>query len=95
MGTATLVEILAAKGQTAEARAILDAALARSATAWVSPANLARMQFALGERDEAFAQLGRALDLRDALAVVIAQDPLFDPFRADPRFEAYARRVVY
>ena len=74
---------------------MLDAALARSATAWVSPTNLARMHFALGETDAAFSQLDRAVETRDALAVVLACDPLFDPFRSDSRFEAYARKVVY
>ena len=94
-GTASLVEILAALGKPDEARAVLDAALTLSKTAWVSPTNLARMHFALGEGDAAFAQLDRAVETKDALCAVIGQDPLFDPFKADSRFEAYARRVVY
>ena len=95
MGTASLVEILAALGKTADARGILDGALDRSASAWVSPANLARMHMALGQADAAFAQLDRAVESRDGLAVVFAQDPLFDPFRKDLRFAAYERKVTY
>jgi serine/threonine protein kinase len=94
-GTASLVEILAALGRRGEAQAILDAALARSAAAFVSPANLARMCFALGEKDQAFVQLDRAAETRDSLFVVLGKDPLFDSFRSDARFEAYVRKVVY
>lgn len=94
-GTASLVEILAALGKHAEARTILDAALARSATAFVSPTNVARMHFALGEKDQAFAQLERAAEARDALFVTLGKDPLFDAFRTDARFDGFVRRVVY
>jgi serine/threonine-protein kinase len=94
-GTASLVEILAKLGRTAESRAILDAALTRSKTSFVSPTNLARMHFALGEKDEAFAQLDRAVEARDALFVTLGKDAMFDAFRADSRFEKYVRKVVY
>jgi serine/threonine protein kinase len=94
-GTASLVEILAKLGKPQEARAILDAALARTETAWVSPANLARMHFALGEKDLAFAQMERAVTERDALVAGFKDDPMYDPMRADSRFEAFAKRVQY
>ncbi len=93
LGTATLVEILAATGRVAEARAILDAALARSQTAWVSPVNLARMQLAVGDRDAAFAQLERAIEQRDSFVVVLRRHPIFDPFRDDPRADAVLRKA--
>jgi predicted Zn-dependent protease len=89
------VEVLAALGKTGEARVILDAALERSATAFVSPTNLARMHFALGETDKAFAELDRAVETRDALFVTLGKDPMFDAFRSEPRFEGYVRKVVY
>ena len=94
-GTASLVEILAALGKPGEARKILDAALERSKTAFVSPTNLARMHHALGEGDQAFAQLERAAEARDALFVTLGKDPMFDGFRADSRFDGYVRRVQY
>ncbi len=94
-GTASLVEILAKLGKTQEARAVLDAALAHAQTAWVSPANLARMHFALGDKDLAFAQMERAVTERDALVAGFKDDPMYDPMRADPRFESYAKKVQY
>ena len=94
-GTASLVEILSSLGREKEARAILDAALARSETAWVSPANLARMHFALGEMDQAFALLDRAVTEREALVAGFKDDPMYDPMRKDPRFEAFAKKVQY
>jgi serine/threonine-protein kinase len=94
-GTASLVEVLAALGRPDEARAILDASLARSAKTFVSPTNLARMHFALGEKDLAFAQLDRAVEARDALFVTLGKDPIFDAWRAEPRFDSYVRRVSY
>jgi serine/threonine-protein kinase len=94
-GTASLVEILAALGKQDEARKIRDAALATSKTRFVSPTNLARMHHALGQRDEAFAQLDRAGEARDALFVTLGLDPMFDAFRTDKRFESYVRRIQY
>jgi hypothetical protein len=53
------------------------------------------MHHALGESDQAFAQLERAAEARDALFVTLGKDPMFDGFRADRRFDAYVRRVQY
>ena len=89
------MEVLAALGRTDEARVILDGSLARSKKAFVSPTNLARMYFALGEKDAAFAQLDRSIEARDPLFVTLGKDPLFDSWRSEPRFDAYVRRVTY
>jgi serine/threonine protein kinase len=94
-GTASLVEVLATLGRTDEASAILAASLARSEKSFVSPTNLGRMHFALGEKDAAFAQLDRAVDARDPLFVTLGKDPLFDAWRGEARFESYVRRVTY
>ena len=51
------------------------------------------MQLALGDGDAAFAQLDRAVEARAPLVVSLARDPLFDPFRADPRYHALLRRM--
>jgi hypothetical protein len=53
------------------------------------------MHFALGEKDRAFALLDRAVAERDALVAGFAKDPMYDPMRSDPRFEAFARHVAY
>jgi len=46
----------------------------------------------LGEMDEAFAELERALAARDPVMFWIPITALFDPLRADPRFPALMRR---
>ena len=47
----------------------------------------------LGELDEAFAWMNRAIDERDPMMTPIRSYPFFDPIRADPRFEALLRKM--
>lgn len=47
---------------------------------------LALMHTGLGNRDEAIAWLGRALDQHAWGAVLLAVEPDLDPLRSDPRF---------
>jgi hypothetical protein len=42
----------------------------------------------LGENEQAFAWLGKAVQERNRLAWEFKVNPLFDPLRSDPRFEA-------
>jgi TolB-like protein/Tfp pilus assembly protein PilF len=65
-------------------RAIDD--LAASGRQYVSPYALALMHTGLGNRDEAIAWLGRALDQHAWGAVLLAVEPDLDPLRSDPRF---------
>jgi hypothetical protein len=41
---------------------------------------------ALGDKDEAFAWLGKACDAREAGVIWIKVDPMMDNLRSDPRF---------
>ena len=47
----------------------------------------------LGDKDQAFACLDKAYELRDSGIVFIKVDPLFDPLRDDPRFKNLLRRI--
>ncbi len=47
----------------------------------------------LGELDEAFAWLNRAIDDRDPMMTPIRSYSFFDPIRADPRFMALLRKM--
>jgi serine/threonine-protein kinase len=54
----------------------------------------ALLYLSLGNRDEAIRQLEQAIDHHDDLIMLIKVDPLLDPLRGDPRFEALVQRVV-
>jgi len=47
----------------------------------------------LGEKDEAFSWLDRALAVRDAHLGLVGAEPAFDPLRSDARFAALLRRL--
>lgn len=50
---------------------------------------------ALGEPDSAFAALDEAVRMRDPLVADLLVDPLLDPIRTDPRFEALLARLRF
>lgn len=49
----------------------------------------------LGRKDEAFAALDKAWDNRDSGLTTLLVDPLLDPLRADPRFDAIVKRIDF
>ena len=90
---ASLGRALAVAGHTAEARAILAKLEAPDAPLPPSRYELAFLLAALGERERAFAELDRSLSRHETELVYLAVDPLFDPLRGDPRWEAILSRV--
>ena len=83
-----LGEALAKSGATAEARALLDQLYQAVAASYVAPTSFAWIHLGLGEMDEAFSWLDRAIDVRDPMLVPIKTYPIFDPIRRDERFLA-------
>ena len=65
----------------------------RSGKARSSPAELAILLTALGEREQAFASLEEAYRARDIQLQYLGVEPGFDPLRSDPRFQDLVRRV--
>ena len=53
--------------------------------AYVPPTSLAWIHLGLGEIDDAFTWMDRAIDVRDHMMTPIKTYPFLDPFRSDPR----------
>ncbi len=82
----------AATGDTAAARAALAELEAWNEREYVDPVILARVHTGLGETEQAFDWLERAVAVR-AFGLLDLRDPRFDPIRSDPRFQDLLRRM--
>jgi serine/threonine protein kinase/tetratricopeptide (TPR) repeat protein len=80
-------------GRAGEARAVLSEVEAMSPERYVSPHLLAAVYCSLGNAEATFAQLERALSIRDARVMWLGVDPLFDHLRDDPRYEEILRQT--
>lgn len=87
---AILVHVYGLMGRTKEARALLSEMLSREDA---SPYYVAIAYSGLGETDEAFKWLDKALQERAGPFNELNADPMFDALRADPRFAALLRRM--
>lgn len=83
----------ARKGNTEDARKILDELKERSKKEYVSSARLAAVYGALGERDVAFDLLDEAYADRDSKINQLKTNPIYDPLRSDPRFAALLKKI--
>jgi len=84
---------LAITGESEKARRILAGLAERARERYIRPELLAVGYAALGENDEAFAQLDKALEARSAGLVYLAVDPMYQPLRSDPRFAKLLKAV--
>jgi TolB-like protein len=80
-------------GKTAEARSLLERLRDREAQGYVPPTSLAWIHLGLGETDDAFEWLDRAVDACDQFMMPIKSYEFFDPIRSDPRFSALLRKM--
>jgi len=92
---ASLAHAYALSGRRAEARKILMNLNERAKRSYISPGTIADLYFLLGDKDQAFVLLEKALDERDNMMVLLKVEPMFDPFRSDPRFANLLRRVGF
>jgi hypothetical protein len=84
----------ALSGNKAEAQKVLSHFNELSTRNYISPYSRAIVYAGLGEKDQVFAWLDRALQERSYfLAVYLPTDSRLDSLHADPRFVALKRRV--
>jgi TolB-like protein len=90
--TATeLAHALAVAGKRGEAMKLLDSV---EYVPWRTM-GAALVHTGLGERDEAFSALEKAIDLRAPFVILLKVDPRFDSLRQDSRFQGLLRRMNF
>jgi DNA-binding winged helix-turn-helix (wHTH) protein/tetratricopeptide (TPR) repeat protein len=90
---ACLGHICASAATPIRARRWVKTLLDLSARRYVPPCALAAAYARLGEADEAFAWIDRAVAERSNWLVYLKVDPLFESLRHDPRFVKITRRI--
>jgi Tfp pilus assembly protein PilF len=85
----------ALEGKAAEARGILAEMKTRSGQSYVSPVGAADIYLGLGEREQAFAMLQQAMQVRSADLMFLANAPEFDSLHGDPRFTAMVSKIGF
>ena len=81
-------------GQTERARATADEITANTTTAKLLPGRLAPISLGLGDHDTAIEQLERSVGTAQMVTLELHGAPMWDPLRADPRFQAIVDRIM-
>lgn len=92
-GSGALAHAYAISGRTAEARKILKDLVRQSKQRHVSPYRMALIHAGLGENDEAFDWLYKAVAERDERMVRVGIDRQLSTLRADPRFSKVLKDI--
>jgi TolB-like protein/tetratricopeptide (TPR) repeat protein len=90
---AQLGHVYARAGNTKEARTLLDDLDRRSREQYVSPFHFAVLYTGLGDTRRAMERLEEGFRQRVWFMCVVKTDPVFDPLRTDPGFQALLRRM--
>jgi serine/threonine-protein kinase len=90
---ATLAFVHGRAGRTAEAKRILAELEEHAEHDYVSPVSFATIHLGLGDVERALDWTERACDDRRGWMVYVAVNPLMDPMREHPRFDAIVRRM--
>jgi DNA-binding winged helix-turn-helix (wHTH) protein/TolB-like protein/tetratricopeptide (TPR) repeat protein len=84
-----------ASGAGSKALAIVEKLQARSARQYVPPYSIALVYAGLGERDQAFRWLQKAVEDRSTSMIFLRTDPELGGLRSDPRFVEISRLVNF
>jgi serine/threonine-protein kinase len=90
-----LGEAFARAGRADEAIRIANQLKAMRANGYSPPLNIGRIYMLLGDLDEAFRWFDLADQERDGDMVLLNIAPVYDPVRADPRFQDLVRRMRF
>lgn len=82
---------LAKEGKRTEAESIVKQL--ETSKEYVSPAEIAQLYTALGEKEKAFSALERAYTAHDLQLQFLSVDPYYDSLRSEPRFQELIRKV--
>ncbi len=86
-----LGQFLGRAGRRGEALATLERLRQGAEGRYLPPFSVALVHIGLGDWDEAFAWMARAVDERDPIIMPILTFPFLDPVRSDPRYTALLR----
>jgi TolB-like protein len=84
---------LAQSGNATEARNLLDHLHSLALKRYVPPTSFGLIHFGLGEVEDGFAWLDRAVEARDHMMTPIKTYPFLDSFRSDPRYLALLSKM--
>lgn len=87
--------VLAKAGRANEAGAVLRKLEGLAHDRFVPPFAMALVHAGLGEPDAVFEWLNKAYAVRDVHLMYLTVDPKWDPYRADPRFQALLARCGF
>jgi serine/threonine protein kinase/Flp pilus assembly protein TadD len=90
---AALGHAYALSGDRDKANKALDELREMSRRSYVSPYLFAVVYVGLGDKEQAFASLDKAVQDRSFFLIWLKVEPLFDPLRADPRFQDLLQRI--
>jgi len=91
--TATLGWLLARSGKRQEAEELLRAIEAERQKGYVSPVAFAILHIGLGNLQQAIDWAERAYEERRGWVVYTTVNPIFDPLRDEPRFQALVNEM--
>ena len=84
---------LARSGDCSAGRNVLAGLQAAATQMYILSTSFAWIHLGLGEIEQAFTWMERAIEERDPIIVPIKTYPFFDPLRTDPRFNALLRKM--
>lgn len=95
MALALLGHAYGCAGRRAEALAVIQELEKASGTRFVSAAYFTLVYLGLGDRAKFFEWFEKSYQERSALMIRLKVEPMLDPVRSDPRFQAFLKRMNF